>query len=95
MIFYDFESMIIDGNHVVNYVVAETVCTLCQNEEDEECEVCGPPVIFSGASTLDEFGAWLFNKDHKSCVALAHNMKVNFNIYFQQFIWIIILHRFE
>ena len=76
MVFFDFECMILDGEHVPNFVVAETVCQSCQNRDDE-CEICGPPVVFRGDTTLDEFGAWVFRKENKGVGVFAHNLKVN------------------
>ena len=64
--------------HVVNLCVVQKACDICKDWPDikEECTVCGErQKIFKGENSMEEFCKWLFRKEHKRCVVLAHNMK--------------------
>ena len=40
------------------------------------CDTCGfREVVFEGDDTLQHFGEWLFQDQHKNVTALAHNLK--------------------
>jgi hypothetical protein len=66
-IFFDYEAMSVNGDHIPNLVVAQKICKNClQNEICEE--ECGEFVFYNN----DDFCKWLFR--HRA-IAIAHNMK--------------------
>ena len=61
MIFFDFEATQENGIHEVNLCVVH----------DEEKEVA----LFQGKDTVKQFCEWLFTKEHKGCIVVAHNFQ--------------------
>ena len=59
--FFDFECMQETGEHVPNFCVVH----------DEE----GVEKIFKGENTVNDFCKWVFTKEHKHCIFVAHNFK--------------------
>lgn len=53
------------------------MCTYCLNEpEPQNCTHCKVNHhIFKGDGCLDSFCEWLFSKDNKKAIAIAHNAK--------------------
>ena len=76
-IFYDFECMLIDNQHVPNLCVLQKVCSSCielpltETCGNEECQ--REQVIFGGQNTLKDVGDWLFSGRNKNCTCIAHN----------------------
>ena len=61
--------------HKPNLCVAQKVCTLCM-DNDEECETCGQQEhIFRGKNTLEEFCQWLFSEENFQATVLCHNFQ--------------------
>ena len=51
-------------------------CSMCNDLRKPPCAACGQrEVVFKGENTKQEFGEWLFHKNHKGFTAIAHNMK--------------------
>ena len=61
MLFFDFEATQEHGIHQPNLCVVH----------DEEKEVA----LFQGKDTVKDFCEWLFTKQHKGCVVVAHNFQ--------------------
>jgi hypothetical protein len=81
-VIYDFECMLLPNfQHKPNLCVAHVVCGKCFSHpltggsDDIDCSCNRQRVIFKGENTLDEFGAWLFSKSRKKCIAIGHNAK--------------------
>ena len=61
--------------HKPNLCVAQKVCTVCM-DNDEECENCGQREhVFRGENTLEEFCQWLFAEDNYDSTVLCHNFQ--------------------
>ena len=76
-IFYDFESMMVDGGrHVPNLCVAHKVCTLCMelpmDDPAVSCDCNRERVIFQGETALEQFGEYVMNGRRKA-ICIAHN----------------------
>ena len=65
MIFFDAECQQDSGEHIPNLIVARVYHD--GNLVDEQ--------IMYGNDVRQDFGSWLFTKEHKSHVVLAHNLK--------------------
>ena len=81
IIIYDFEStqdtvhMTSSYRHQVNLACAIVSCDQCADTEAIDCESCGRHEwTFFGDDALDKFCRWLFHKEHKGAIAIAHNM---------------------
>ena len=61
MYFFDFECRQETGEHIANFCVVQ----------DEK----GNEEIFKGENTIEDFCKWVFRKDHKRCIFVAHNFK--------------------
>ena len=61
MLFFDFEATQEHGIHHPNLCVVH----------DEEKEVA----LFQGKDTVKQFCEWLFTKEHKGCIVVAHNFQ--------------------
>jgi uncharacterized protein YprB with RNaseH-like and TPR domain len=73
LLFYDFETDFSDGEHVVNFVVAQYAH--------------GTEVVFKGYDALNKFCSLLFSMDHKGYTAIAHNAKAFDGVFIQR--WLI------
>ena len=76
--FYDFECMLVDNQHVPNLCVIHRVCEECiQTPMDAPCLYCKrEEVIFSGPETLHQVGEWMFSGENKGAIGIAHNAQV-------------------
>lgn len=85
-VFFDFETMqdreksenqygkIFE--HVPNVCIAHIVCEDCCDEDLTECFRCGVRIkTFIGKQCLNDFCQFLFGKDMKNVIAVAHNAK--------------------
>ena len=61
LLFFDFEATQEHGTHCPNLCVVH----------DEEKEVA----LFEGKDTVKKFCQWLFTKEHKDCIVVAHNFQ--------------------
>ena len=63
--------------HVPNCCVAQKVCEKCVDEDISTiCDSCGKrEVVFTGPSTTESFGKWLFTKQNKGSIVFCHNFK--------------------
>ena len=61
LLFFDFEATQEHGTHCPNLCVVH----------DEEREVA----LFQGKDTVKKFCQWLFTKQHKGCIVVAHNFQ--------------------
>ena len=77
-IFYDFECMLVDKQHVPNLCVIDSVCEHCmQTPMDAQCYYCKhEQVVFSGPDTLQQVGEWMFSGKNKGAICIAHNSQV-------------------
>ena len=77
-IFYDFECMLVDKQHVPNLCVLDSVCEHCmQTPMDAQCYYCKhEQVVFSGPDTLQQVGEWMFSGKNKGAICIAHNSQV-------------------
>lgn len=85
IIAYDFETIIVDENHVVNYASAYIMCTKCladgtwKKETDFECDFCGEKRLhswsmLSGIDPIKAFIDWIIaeSNNKKKIIAFAH-----------------------
>ena len=62
-------------------------CKLCQDKKKAPCEGCGQrEVVFKGEDTNQKFCSWLFHKQHKSFVIIAHNLKSYDGFFLQEYL---------
>ena len=63
--------------HLPNCCVAQKVCEKCVNQDmSYHCTACGErQVVFTGPSTTESFGKWLFTKKNKGATVFCHNFK--------------------
>jgi hypothetical protein len=76
--FFDYETMLLKGKHIPNFICAKYVCYDCLEKEDhkdaqsslnDKCEECETRFF----SKNSDFGDWLFTK--KKTICIAHNMR--------------------
>ena len=85
-IFFDFESMNVDGLHVPNLIIAEKICFECIKkwnifEKTFSCENnCG----IKSFKSNDEFCYWLLQQ--KNYTGFAHNLKAYDGIFVMKYI---------
>jgi hypothetical protein len=67
------------GTHIPNLCISYTICSLCITKNpnpDNNCEKCGEnQKIFHGRDCQTKFCKWLFTKENKKSVCIAHNLK--------------------
>ena len=62
----------INNQHEPNLVVATRLCELCIDKKIScEDELCSTFVFYNN----NDFGSWLFQRNNKNFIAIAHNMK--------------------
>ena len=73
-IFYDFECMLVDHQHVPNLCVLHKVCALCiEKPMAETCYCNREQLVFRGEDTLRLVGEWLFSGHNRGAICVAHN----------------------
>ena len=84
-IFFDYETYQGDlGKHIPNLIMAQTVCSDCLNSK--KSDRCADDLEKHVFYNNDDFCKWLFNKEHKKYIALAHNLKGNDGAFIMQYI---------
>ena len=61
LLFFDFESTQEHGEHCPN------LCIVHDEAGEEE--------LFDGKDTVEKFCKWLFTKQHRDCIVIAHNFQ--------------------
>jgi len=63
--------------HVPNSFVALRLCDECKDTDEQDCAEYGPMRrrVFMCDDCFNSFGQWLFSKENRGAVAIAHNAK--------------------
>ena len=73
-IFYNFECMLVDHQHVPNLCILHKVCTECIEKTMAEACFCNrEQIVFRGEDTLRQVGEWLFSGHNRGAICIAHN----------------------
>jgi len=62
--------------HIANMCIAYRLCDSCRNKKLGVCSNCGVNRhVFKGENCMKEFGRWLFSKENRNSLAIAHNAR--------------------
>ena len=85
-IFFDFESMNVDGLHVPKITIADKLCMNCINiwKIQDNSIICDNDCGIKSFKTNDEFCYWLLKQ--KNYTGFAHNLKSYDGIFIMKYI---------
>ena len=67
-IFYEFECMLVDHQHVPNLCILHI-----ENPMAEVCSCNREQIILRGGDTLRQVGKWLFSGHNRGAICITHN----------------------